>query len=338
MFMNNLITALKYPHKLSLFQIMRDGQAFLRLHFLYSAYESGLLNALTSPRTQSELENLLQIKRPDMLKALLDLGTGLKELSCKRGRYQLKGRRAMILARPDGDALAAVVQGNITYYNSIYRHASDRLKGADQGDYLPQIGGLVARYSSLMEPYLRNFLAEVIPSTPPPRILDIGCGSGTNLRSAYMVNQGIHGVGLDKDADVVNQASRNMAAWNLEDRIKVMLGDIRQPPDQLGEGFDVIFMLNLVYYFAPDDRTGLFKALKTRLSPGGKLAIVNTVQGNGRDFWAANLDMAVNSIKGCWPLPDLNELKDQLDQAGYWDITVTRVMPGGSLFGLTAHS
>jgi SAM-dependent methyltransferase len=337
MILKNLITALKYPNKLSLFMFSRDGASFVRMHFLYSAYESGLLNALATPRGFDDLENLLQIKRPDMLKALLDLGTALKELSFRQGKYSLKGRRARTLARPDGDALAAVLQANVTYYNSIYRHAKDRLRGADQGDYLPWIGGMVARYSTLMEPYLRNFLKAAIPSTPDPRMLDIGCGSGMNLFSAHNANNGVHGIGLDMDADVVNHANTNMAAWNLNDRFHILQGDIRQPPDLVQGTFDVICMFNLVYYFPPESRIDLFKALKKRLSSGGVLAIVSTMQSQGRDYWAASLDMAVNSIKGCWPLPDLDELKDQIDQAGFREIEVKRIMPGGSLYGLTAR-
>ena len=231
-----------------------------------------------------------------------------------------------------------VLQANLTYYNSIYRHAPARLKGDDQGDYLPWIGGMVARFSSLMEPYLRYFLRSAIPSTPNPRILDIGFGSGMNLFSSYHANNRVHGIGLDMDPNVVNQANNNMIAWGLNDRFQVLQGDIRRPPDLPEGAFDVICMFNLIYYFPPDDRTDLLKTVKSLLTKSGVLAIVNTVQGNGRDYWAANLDMAVNSIKGCWSLPYLDELKDQLDQAGYWNINAKRIMPGGSLFGLIARA
>jgi hypothetical protein len=53
-----------------LFPIMRDWQAFVRMHFIYAAHESGLLEALSTPASRDDLIQKLNVRRPEILEAL----------------------------------------------------------------------------------------------------------------------------------------------------------------------------------------------------------------------------------------------------------------------------
>jgi Trp operon repressor len=121
-----LITVLRTVKMPGLFPIMRDWQAFVRMHFIYTAFESGLLEALSIPSSRNDLIQKLNVKRPEILEALLDVGLSVKELAYKDGTYSIKGKRSKAVGGNKGDILAAMIQANITYYSSAYRNAADR--------------------------------------------------------------------------------------------------------------------------------------------------------------------------------------------------------------------
>jgi hypothetical protein len=201
-----IITALRTPNLLSQIRFMRDWQSFLRVHFFYSALESGLLEALKTPASREQLVEGLQVQRPGLLEALLELGLSLGELSHRKGLYRVKGRRSRALLDSDGDALAAMIQEHVTYYNSVYRHVAARMQGAPPGDYLEEIAGLVARSSTLAEPFIQSFLRATVSGKGPMTILEVGCGSGVYLRCAAEANAQATGVGIEMDEKVVVQA------------------------------------------------------------------------------------------------------------------------------------
>ncbi len=67
------------------------------------------------------------------------------------------------------------------------------------------------------------------------------------------------------------------------------------------------------------------------------MGIISNVQSEGRDFSAANLNMATNSIRGCTPLPRIGELTDQLKQGGFEKVKSIQLMPGSAFYGITAQ-
>ena len=76
-----LITVLRTLKIPGLFPIIKDWQSFLRMHFIYAAIESGLLEALGTSSSREELVQKLNVKRPEILDALLDVGLSVKELA-----------------------------------------------------------------------------------------------------------------------------------------------------------------------------------------------------------------------------------------------------------------
>jgi SAM-dependent methyltransferase len=336
MFLRSLRTALKARHKRAMFRLMLDARSFLRLHFLDAAVQSGLAAALLAPATREELATRLGAARPELLDALLDVGLALGELGKDEERYLVRGRALRALQAEDGDGLAALAEAFVTYYNSIYLGLPERMAGGPLGDYLDWIGPVVARFSRMAEPYVAGFLADAARSRPGLRVLDVGCGSGIYLRMAAEANPEAVGLGLDRDPAVAEQARANLAAWDLAGRFTVQAGDLRDSGLDQSPGFGLIVFANLAYYFPPTERETVYGRLAGLLAPGGRLALVCHFAGQGRDLFAANLNAATCSMRGCWPLPDLAETRAQLASAGLPQQKVERLMPGSSLYGILA--
>ena len=74
------MTVLRTMKMPGLFPMMRDWQSLVRMHFIYAALESGLLEALLTPSTRESLIRKLGVKRPQILDAILDVGVSVREL------------------------------------------------------------------------------------------------------------------------------------------------------------------------------------------------------------------------------------------------------------------
>ena len=331
-----LLTILRNPDLAGVARVMRLWRSSIHFHYLYAALDSGLLATLAQPRKKDELITELAVVRPEFLDALLDLGLALKELRLKGDEYHLKGKLSKSLLGPQGDPLSAVVQANATYYNSVYRHAAERMRGAPDGNYLDTIGDVVARFAKLAEPFLRRFIQETLRGRASARVLDLGCGSGVFLKSAREANPKATGLGLDMDPTVVRQAEDNLAQWGLGDAFEVIEGDIRKRPSEVKGPYDLITLFNLVYYFSPEERAELFKYLRGLLSPGGVLAVASNFASQGKDPNAANLNLAICSIEGCHPLPGLDGLCQELKDCGFTRVDTVRIVPGSTFFGVRA--
>jgi 2-polyprenyl-3-methyl-5-hydroxy-6-metoxy-1,4-benzoquinol methylase len=278
----------------------------------------------------------LNVKRPEILDALLDVGLSIKELAYKNGLYSIAGKRSKAIAGKEGDMLAAMIQANITYYSSVYRSAADRMRGAPLGNDLEKIGGLVARFSKIGEPFIKSFIKDIVIGKDSIRILDVGCGSGIFLQSFFNANQTASGIGIDMDEMVVKQAQKNIEKWGLNDRFRIIVGDILVPPNSLEGSFDLITLFNILYYFPSEERLELLRRLRSMLAPHGTIAIAMNLQSRGSDLAAANLNMVNVSLKGLTPLPNLDEITMQLKDSGFNNIRAHILIPASTFCGIAA--
>ncbi len=321
-----------------LFPIIKDWEALIRIHFLFAAYESGLLKELKHPCEKQSLIEKLHVKRLELLDALLEVGLATKELGKKNQRFFIKGKRAKAIMNSEGDMLAALIQANITYYSDAYRLAPRRLKGSELGDDLDSIGDLVARFSRIGEPILKNFLSAIVAGRHPMRVLDVGCGSGVFLQSIHSANGSAAGFGLDIDAAAVRQAKDNILQWGLQDSFSIHQGDIRCLPEEVAGPFDLITLFNILYYFEEEDRADLLRKLRTMLAPRGVLAVAMNCHSQGADVGAANLNMVNCSLKGLTPLPSREQIISLLKRCAFQEVDTHRFIPGSTYYGFVAHN
>ncbi len=239
----SFLRILKIP---GLYPVMKDWQASVRIHFIFAAYESGLLQSLNQPCDRKTLIEKLQVKRVELFDALLEVGLATKELAIKNEQFFIKGKRSKAVISADGDMLAAMIQANVTYYSDAYRNAALRIHGEELGEDLDEIGDIVARFSKMTEPIIKDFLASIVRGKNSMEVLDVGCGSGFLLRSVYDINGNAEGIGLDIDKAVVDQARNNISTWGLANRFEIHHGNICDFSEKIGP-FDLITLINTAY-------------------------------------------------------------------------------------------
>jgi len=312
-------------HKRAHALLARDFLSWLRFEFLGTAAATGVLDALVEPRSTAELADELGVTDPALLTALLRVGQSVGELALTDGRWRLRGLRARAMVDPAVDGLAALPEEAVLYGTDVYRRLGDRLAGDPPGDYLREHGELVARTSRLVEPLLAPLVAGVVRARRPARVLEVGCGSGVNLRHVAHASAEVTGVGLDVDADAAALAERNLAGWSLADRFEIHVGDVRDLPDGLAGPWDLVLAFQNIYYFDGPDRRDVLTHLR-HLAKGGAVVIATAVAGTG-DAAAAHLDAVLRSTVGNTGLPTVDELRNNLTAAGFDTIDERRLAP-----------
>lgn len=312
-------------HKRAHGLLVRDFVSWLRVEFLGTAAATGVLAALVAPRTMAELADELGVVDRGLLESLLRVGEAVGELKLEGDRWRLAGVRARAMVDPAVDGLAALPEEAVVYGTDVYRRLGDRLAGAPPGDYIGTHGELVARTSRVAEPIFGPLIADVVRARRPRRVLEVGCGSGVNLRHVAAASTTVTGAGIDVDPTVVDLARRNLATWTLDDRFRVHRADVRDLPDGLAGPWDLVLLVQNVYYFDGDERIGLLTRLR-HLTPDGAVLVATAVAGTG-DPAAAHLDVVLRSTAGNTPLPTTAELRADLAAAGFTAVDERRLAP-----------
>jgi 4-hydroxy-2,2'-bipyrrole-5-carbaldehyde O-methyltransferase len=314
----------------------RDATPFVRLHFLAVATDLGLLEELgRRPATASQLSDRLAVGDRALLDAFLRLGAALGELRCRAGRWSLRGWRSNALAVPEADTMRAMLQEALRYDAAVYAGLGAHLRGAPPGDYLKASGVVIARASRLVEPALAPLLRSVVAERCPRRILDVGCGTGVYLvHAATAGGSTLTGLGVDLDAAVVELARRRLTDAGLAERFPVRHADVRTI-ELPAASFDLVLLLQNVYYFAEDERPGLLRRLRGLLAPGGALLLASLFAG--RSLAAANYDLLFRATAGCGPLPRRQHLDRQLHHAGFTTTRWVQLIPFESFYAVVAQ-
>ena len=331
------LATLRNHDPLAVAAIFRDWQATLRMHFLHAALDCGLLQALESPQTEDKLKLELGGNDPEVLSALLQLGVALGELRLRGGAFSLRGRRARALVQRRNDALAAMIQAAVTYYNDTYRRVASRMRDGDPAGELAGFGPLVARFSKITEPHVHAFIRRSASGGKGGRILDVGCGSGLNLRMALEARPASEAVGLEADPHVAAQARENMEAWSLGPRATIVTSDARALPPEADGPFKLVMVMSMVYYLEPAERVALLREIRQRLAPGGRVSVTTSCRGPGMDAFTANLNLVTTFYDGLTPLPTAAEMELQLREAGFQEVRRSTLIPGTSYLAFTAY-
>ncbi|UJB40383.1 class I SAM-dependent methyltransferase [Streptomyces sp. A1-5] len=120
-------------------------------------------------------------------------------------------------------------------------------------------------------------LAAHLPDLPPRRVLDVGCGQGT--QALQLARRGHMVTGLDASPRLLDDFRAALAEVPVEvgDRVRLVEGDAERLADLFApSGFDVVLCQGVLMYFA--DPGPLLDAVGRVLAPGG---IVSLLVRNG---------------------------------------------------------
>jgi hypothetical protein len=310
--------AVAVPDRAAHALLLRDLDSYLRLQFLGVASQTGVARALADgATTQTAVATRAGIADGELLEAFLELGVALGELRRRGDRYSIKGRRLRAVAGRSAD-LKGLAEEVVGFGNVVYEAMRHHLRDGSTDDYLTGFGPIIAEASRMAEPALAPVIRTIAADVGPGTILDVGCGSGIYLAHALSACPTATGLGIDIDPEVAERAAPQLPPGRGEARH----GDLAT----FDEGpFDLVLLLNNIYYWPPDERPGALERLRT-LAPTGTAVVASAVPN--RQAFNRHLDLICRVGDGSYRLPTKAELERDLGKAGFNEVEVTEPVPG----------
>jgi SAM-dependent methyltransferase len=208
----------------------------------------------------------------------------------------------------------------------------DPERGRDDLDHYAED---IARVSVAAEPFVTAMLRRTLADIRPTRVLDAGCGSGIYTRIVLDSDAVGHFDGVDLAQSVIEDARRQLTEAGYGSRAQLHVGDIRDWLIGTTARFELVMLLNNIYYFDRTRRQEIYRELGTRLTEGGQLLLTSmTTPGS---IAAAHLDFMLRCQSGTASLPELADIRSDLAAAGYETIEVHKLVPTEPFVGVRAR-
>jgi SAM-dependent methyltransferase len=314
-------------------KLLKTSHEFYRASFISAAVSRGVYDNFIDGKASFEhLCEKMDVSNREGLRAWLELGVSLGELKRAGNEYQIKGKTSRALLNPDNDAFKALLQEIVEYHYVYVVDTPTMLRKHEWFPFDETPGELVARSSRVSEPFIIEAVDAVIPRQGEFHLLEVGCGSGIYIQRACTRNPELRAVGLELQEKVTDAARKNIKAWGLESRATIEHADVRNYSSS--QKFDLVTLHQNIYYFPLQERENLFRRLKEYLKPGGQVLLATACQGGGPSLQGLNI--WVSTTTGYSPLPDPDQLCQQLKAAGFAEVKTKRLVPFESLWAFSA--
>ncbi len=314
------------------FLAIADSRSMVRSLFVASlASNEALANALRTPTSIGELALVAEASRPDRLRAWLDVGAAVGELRHRDETWVAHGARAKAVA--GGDALLrAHYRSMLEYQPGPYTELASLLRGGGRTD-LSTYAQTIADVSLAATPFVGAYLRGAIEAVQPARALDIGCGTGVYMRVMLETDPTVVVDGIDLAPDVVAHTEAELVREGYGSRVSLAAVDVRAwtPP----KPYDVVTLINDVYYFPPGERAALYAKVREMLTPGGTLVVVSGLRPGS--IAGTHLHFLLVCQEGEAALPTRGEIEREVTEAGFTVVDAAELVPTEPFVGLRAQ-
>ena len=177
---------------------------------------------------------------------------------------------------------------------------------------------------AMLEQMNQEVLRELeVESAADSRILDLGCGLGTTLRSIAGRLPAAGFTGVTRVPWQVEQARARNAATPDGERIRILQADYERTPLP-GAAFDAAYALESACHAHGADKAGLLAEAHRLLRPGGRLVVVDGFLRSRRGMHALHRRV-YRRLCECWVIEALGELdcfQAQLAALGFRNVRV----------------
>jgi SAM-dependent methyltransferase len=295
-----------------------------------------VLPYLRDSRRLTEIVHYTGCTRPDRLRAWLGIGTELGELDVIGERYRVRGRRSRALAGGD-QLLVAHYRSMLEYQVGPYGSLEEFLKG-DSGmgrSDLSRFAGDIAQVSRAAEPFVASFVRQAVATVRPANVLDVGCGSAVYSRVVLDTDAQARVEGIDLAADVIAAARLELDQAGYGSRVTLHVGDAQRWSGASPTQFDLIMLVNNIYYFDPVTRCALYRDLGSHLTEGGQLLIVSMLFPGS--IASAHLHFMLTCQSVTTSLPAPGEIENDLRQSGFQILAKQTLVPTEPFIGVRAR-
>jgi SAM-dependent methyltransferase len=312
-----------------------DSRSLVRSMFLASAVQIDLLPYLRDGRPFSAIVDHTGCTRPDRLRAWLWIGSELGELSRRGEVFGVRGRRSRALA--DGDRLLSAHYRSMLEYQVGPYGSLDQLLRSDAGEGrsdLSQFADDIAQVSLAAAPFVSSFVRRAVADIRPENVLDVGCGTGVYTRVVLEADAHAHVEGIDLAENVIARARHELDRAGHRSRVDLHVGDVRRWSPEPARQFDLVMLLNNVYYFDQVKRAALYRDMGDLLTERGQLLIVSMLAPGS--VAAAHLHFMLTCQDAPSSLPGRAEIESDLRAAGYRIVANEVLVPTEPFIGLRA--
>jgi SAM-dependent methyltransferase len=162
------------------------------------------------------------------------------------------------------------------------------------------------------------------------RVLDVGGGSGVFAMAFARADAAIRATVFDLPA-IVPITQRYIEDGGLSDRVVTVGGDLTK--DELGRGFDLVFISAIVHSFPPDENRRLLQKAARALAPGGRVVVQDFLMDEDRRGPLQPALFALNMLVGteAGDTYTESEVRAWMREAGLGDIDRIDTAYGASL-------
>lgn len=318
--------------------------AQLQVALLRTGVQLGLFEALREPTPPDELAARHGLE-PDLVGAWLRAAEAHGLLAERQGRFRIGGYVAWLLDAPEAPALHAFLDQSDLSYAPLLARLPELMKGAERPEFgSPDEALRTAAAARLTERRALEALAKLPGVRQARRVLDIGCGYGTYLAGLLCRYRDAHGVGVELDPAVAEEARRVLRKAEVSRRGEVRVGDFLSLDLPLGS-YDLVLLNNDLHYFSPSEREALFRRVLERLRPGGLLAVQTPVASQGRlarslgsAALMATFDLFLRAHRNLYGLPPPEELAGKLHHTGFAEVGIVPILADGTAVYVWARS
>ena len=333
--LRGIVDTVRLGHSRARMLSVADSRAVVRSLFLSSSTRIDLLPYLAPGREFGEILRHTGSTHPERLRAWLQVGVELGELDVRDDRYVVRGRRARSIATGD-QVLTAHYRSILDYQGGPYHDLHELIRNA-QGEGradLERHADDIAQVSMAATPFIAPFITETVSELHARRILDVGCGTGVYSRIALGTDPDVRVDAIDLAPDVIKAAEEEFRLEGFASRIRLHVGDARRWVGGTKDRFDLVLLMNNIYYFDPATRADLFALLGSVLQPSGQLLVVSmTTPGS---VAAAHLDFMLQCQAGAASLPTRADIEADLRASGFDVLERRFLVPTEPFVGIRA--
>lgn len=265
-------------------------------HAVFALADSGILDNLRNGKRRPDeglLEGVVEKIGKDFLEYLVQRGV----LDRRTDGFALSRKGELLTS----DVALARLGVYLESYGSVVSRLNELLTGkAVYGTDVHRNGGPLGKHSATMFSLFHTpVLVEAMRGRGVARMLDIGCGGGSLLVDACKRDPEFTGIGLDIDADAIEEAKRLARQEGVADRLEFVVGDAFDPqrwPEVClsADGLCIVSALHELFRDGEQAVIGMLNAYRAML-PEQKILLVGEpeirydAKDNDDDFYLVHI-------------------------------------------------